>query len=51
VRGAPSLLEARHVRLTGATGFLGSAIRDLLLTRSSAHVTCLVRDGGNGGPV
>ena len=45
-RGPRSLIEARHVLLTGATGFLGSAILDVLLERSSAHVTCLVREGG-----
>ena len=45
-RGPQSLIEARHVLLTGATGFLGSAILDVLLERSSAHVTCLVRDSG-----
>ena len=41
--GAVSLTSARHVLLTGATGFLGSALLDLLLTRTQAHVTCLVR--------
>jgi thioester reductase-like protein len=41
--GAVSLTDARHVLLTGATGFLGSALLDLLLTRTHAHVTCLVR--------
>ena len=48
--GAVSLAGARHVLLTGATGFLGSALLDLLLTRTRAHVTCLVRPrpGGSG---
>jgi len=41
--GTVSLTNARHVLLTGATGFLGSALLDLLLTRTQAHVTCLVR--------
>jgi thioester reductase-like protein len=41
--GAVSLTDARHVLLTGATGFLGSALLELLLTRTQAHVTCLVR--------
>jgi thioester reductase-like protein len=36
-------MSARHVLLTGATGFLGSTLLDELLTRTEAHVTCLVR--------
>jgi len=43
VAGAASLASARHVLLTGATGFLGSTLLDLLLTRTDARVTCLVR--------
>lgn len=47
--GAVSLTAARHVLLTGATGFLGSALLDLLLKRTEARVTCLVRsDQGPG---
>src|SRR5688572_7582974 len=41
--GASSLTEARHVLLTGATGFLGLALLDVLLTHTDARVTCLVR--------
>lgn len=41
--GALSLLDARQILLTGATGFLGSALLDALLERTTAHVTCLVR--------
>ena len=42
-KGAASLTSARHILLTGATGFLGSSLLDLLLERTQAHVTCLVR--------
>ena len=41
--GASSLTDARHILLTGATGFLGAALLDALLTRTDATVTCLVR--------
>jgi thioester reductase-like protein len=41
--GAQSLADARQVLLTGATGFLGSALLDILLQRTQAHVTCLAR--------
>jgi thioester reductase-like protein len=41
--GASSLADARQVLLTGATGFLGSALLDVLLKRTTARVTCLVR--------
>lgn len=41
--GASSLMDARQVLLTGATGFLGSALLDALLQRTAARVTCLVR--------
>jgi thioester reductase-like protein len=43
LRGTASLMSARHVLLTGATGFLGSTLLDELLKRTEAHVTCLVR--------
>ncbi len=41
--GTASLTGARHVLLTGATGFLGSTLLDLLIARTQARVTCLVR--------
>ncbi|MCP3717392.1 thioester reductase domain-containing protein [Paraburkholderia sp. CNPSo 3281] len=36
----------RHVLLTGASGYLGIHALHDLLTRTDAHVTCLVRDKG-----
>ena len=42
---SPSLATARHVLLTGATGFLGSALLRALIDRTPARVTCLVRSG------
>lgn len=47
--GTTSLTAARHVLLTGATGFLGSALLEVLLKRTRAHVTCLVRPGVRSG--
>jgi thioester reductase-like protein len=47
--GAGSLTSARHVLLTGATGFLGSALLDLLMRQTEARVTCLVRAEGEQG--
>ena len=41
-----SLLEARTILLTGATGFLGGALLNELLARTDARVTCLVRPRG-----
>lgn len=41
--GAASLATARHVLLTGATGFLGGTLLDLLMKQSDARVTCLAR--------
>jgi thioester reductase-like protein len=43
--GAPSLREARSILLTGATGFLGSALLRSLLDQTSARIVCLVRPG------
>jgi thioester reductase-like protein len=46
-----SLTAARHVLLTGATGFLGSEVLDRLRSRTNARITCLahrripLRDG------
>jgi thioester reductase-like protein len=42
-KGAASLTSARHVLLTGATGFLGGTLIDLLIKESDARVTCLAR--------
>jgi thioester reductase-like protein len=44
-RRAGSLLTARHVLLTGATGFLGRWLAKEMIDRSPATVTCLVRPG------
>lgn len=38
-----SLLEATHILVTGATGFLGSALIKELLHTSHARISCLVR--------
>ncbi|MGY0235151.1 amino acid adenylation domain-containing protein [Longispora urticae] len=43
VPAAPTDLDARHVLLTGATGFLGSFLLAEILTDPDARVTCLVR--------
>ncbi|MBW3601552.1 MAG: thioester reductase domain-containing protein [Actinobacteria bacterium] len=40
-----TLRDARHVLLTGATGFLGTFLLDALLSRTGATVHCLVRAG------
>jgi thioester reductase-like protein len=48
--GTASLTDARYVLLTGATGFLGSALLDLLLKRTEARVTCLVRSDRGPAP-
>ncbi len=42
-RTSADLMTARHVLLTGATGFLGREILDRLVAHTGAHVTCLVR--------
>jgi thioester reductase-like protein len=44
IRGG-SLLEARSVLLTGATGFLGGWLTAELLRRSDTRLICLVRPG------
>ncbi len=41
--GVATLQDARHVFLTGATGFLGAFLLDALLSRTNAEVYCLVR--------
>jgi thioester reductase-like protein len=42
----PSLLDARSILLTGATGFLGARLARELLERSAATLHCLVRPDG-----
>ncbi len=43
------LTQARHVLLTGATGFLGRWLAKTLLERSAATLSCMVR-AGRGEP-
>ena len=45
VPAAPAAGPARHVLLTGATGFLGAFLLRELLDRTDAEVWCLVRAG------
>ncbi len=45
----PSLAAARHIFLTGATGFLGAFLLRELLTRTPAQISCLVRARGGAG--
>ena len=42
-RPAGPLTESRTILLTGATGFLGRWLAHELLTRSTAHLVCIVR--------
>ncbi|MDM4719734.1 SDR family oxidoreductase [Micromonospora sp. WMMA1363] len=41
----PAVRHYHTVLLTGATGFIGSHLLHLLLTRTDARVLCVVRDG------
>jgi thioester reductase-like protein len=43
--GPVSLTTARHILLTGATGFLGSELLDHLFARTGARISCLTRAG------
>ena len=49
VHTSTDLHDARTIVLTGATGFLGGALLNELLTRTSATVVCLVRDPLSAG--
>src|SRR5918993_2417338 len=45
VRRTTDLRQARTILVTGATGFLGSALVDELLAKTTATLFCLVRGG------
>ena len=48
-RRSADLHDARTIVLTGATGFLGGALLNEVLMRTSATVVCLVRDPSTAG--